>query len=133
MFYCGYSDRQCSSWHNSVNVIGLGLSLVMKYTVDEINARPDLLPNIKLGFETFDSCSQSFIIVKPSMFFLSEGYSGQVRVMCNYTDYSTRVLAVIGPQTSEMVNVVGKIFGFFMMPQVSTFTRPKVIFINDFF
>ncbi|XP_048879134.1 taste receptor type 1 member 3 [Brienomyrus brachyistius] len=109
------SDVQC----NSVNAIGLGLSLVMKYTVDEINSTPDLLPDIKLGFETFDTCSQSFIIVKPSMFFLSEGYSGQVRVMCNYTEYSTRVLAVIGPQKSEMVDVVGKLFGFFMMPQIS--------------
>ncbi|KPP73540.1 hypothetical protein Z043_107364 [Scleropages formosus] len=104
---------------DSINPNGLGLALVMKYTVDEINATPHLLPNVTLGFEIFDTCRQSFIIVKPTMFFLTNGLSENVSVLCNYTDYNARAMAIIGPQTSEMVTIIGKLLGFFMMPQVS--------------
>ncbi|XP_030634149.1 LOW QUALITY PROTEIN: taste receptor type 1 member 3 [Chanos chanos] len=102
-----------------INEYGLALSFVMKYSVDEINARSDLLPGIRLGFEIFDSCMQSAVIMKPTLFFLSEGSSEVMEVRCNYTDYVTRVVAVIGPYSSEMVSMTGKLMGFFLMPQIS--------------
>ncbi|KAL4622541.1 taste receptor type 1 member 3 [Arapaima gigas] len=111
----GPSGLQC----NSINSYGLGLSLVMKFSVDEINATPDLLPNITLGFESFDTCKQSVIIMKPTLLFLTKGMSEEISVLCNYTDYNTRVMAIIGPNTSEMVGFIAQLIGFFMMPQVS--------------
>ncbi|XP_036387711.1 taste receptor type 1 member 3 [Megalops cyprinoides] len=104
---------------NSLNLFGLGLSLVMKFAVDEINGNNDLLPNVRVGFETFDTCRQPAVIVKPTMLFLTRGFTQRVSVMCNYTEYPTRVMAVIGPQTSDMTSVVGKLLGFFLMPQIS--------------
>ncbi|KAM9535019.1 taste receptor type 1 member 3 isoform 1-T1 [Salvelinus alpinus] len=104
---------------DSINTFGLGMALVMKYTVDEINANSTLLPGIRLGYEIFDTCKQSAVIVKPTLFFLTEGSSRELAIMCNYTDYVTRVVAVIGPSTSEMVSVIGKLLGFFLMPQIS--------------
>ncbi|KAF7659174.1 hypothetical protein LDENG_00002160 [Lucifuga dentata] len=103
----------------SINEYGLGLSLVMKFTVDEINANQTLLPGIKLGYEIFDTCMQSAIIVKPTISFLTEKSKKQLDVECNYTNYETRIAAVIGPYASEMVTVIGKLLGFFLMPQIS--------------
>ncbi|XP_075997299.1 taste receptor type 1 member 3 [Genypterus blacodes] len=98
---------------------GLGLALVMKYTVDEINANQALLPGIRLGYEIFDTCLQSAVIVDPTLLFLTEKSNRELDVECDYTNYETRVAAVIGPFSSEMVSVIGKLLGFFLMPQIS--------------
>ncbi|XP_029908005.1 taste receptor type 1 member 3 [Myripristis murdjan] len=103
----------------SLNEYGLGLALTMKYTVDEINANQTLLPGIKLGYEIFDTCLQSAIIVTPTFFFLTEKSTSKLDVKCNYTNYETRIAAVIGPYSSEMVSIIGKLLGFFLMPQIS--------------
>lgn len=103
----------------SVNEFGLGLALVMKYAVDEINANKTLLPGIKLGYQIYDTCSQSLLIVKPTIAFLTSKANQTLSVECNYTDYVPRISAVIGPDSSEMVSVIGKLLGFFLMPQIS--------------
>ncbi|KAM7422838.1 hypothetical protein PAMA_010734 [Pampus argenteus] len=102
-----------------INEYGLGLALVMKYAVDEINANQMLLPGIKLGYEISDTCRQSAVIVKPTISFLTEKSSRVLSVDCNYTNYETSVAAVIGPYSSEMVSVIGKLLGFFLIPQIS--------------
>ncbi|KAL6464954.1 hypothetical protein MHYP_G00272710 [Metynnis hypsauchen] len=104
---------------NSVDAYGLAMALVMKYTVDEINATPDLLPDVTLGFESHDCCRQPAVIMKPTLRFLTTGSSDELEVKCNYTEYMTHVTAVIGPCNSEIAAVIGKLLGFFLMPQVS--------------
>lgn len=103
----------------SLNEQGLGLALVMKYAVEEINGKQDLLPGVKLGYKIYDTCRHSSIVVKPTISFLTEKTSNALSVKCNYTDYETSISAVIGPFTSEMVSVIGKLLGFFLMPQIS--------------
>ncbi|XP_059185839.1 taste receptor type 1 member 3 [Centropristis striata] len=103
----------------SLNERGLGLALVMKYAVDEINANQILLPGIKLGYKIYDTCRQSAVIVKPTLSFLTAKSNKALSVECNYTDYEPSISAVIGPYSSEMVSVIGKLLGFFLMPQVS--------------
>ncbi|KAG7244746.1 hypothetical protein INR49_029765, partial [Caranx melampygus] len=102
-----------------LNEHGLGLALVMKYAVDEINGEQILLPGIKLGYRIYDSCKQSAIIMKPTISFLTEKSNQALSVECNYTNYETSISAVIGPHSSEMVSVIGKLLGFFLMPQIS--------------
>lgn len=102
----------------SLNELELGLAVVMKYTVDDVNANQALLPGIKLGYEIHDTCKQTAVVVRPTISFLTAKNSGELSVECNYTDYETSVVAVIGPFNSEMVSVIGKVLGFFLMPQV---------------
>ncbi|XP_054640489.1 taste receptor type 1 member 3 [Dunckerocampus dactyliophorus] len=102
-----------------LNELELGLALVMKYTVDEINANQTLLPGIKLGYDIYDTCKQAAVIVRPTLSFLTNKNNSTLSVQCNYTNYETSVAAVIGPYNSEMVVVIGKLLGFFLMPQIS--------------
>lgn len=106
----------------------------MKYAVDEINANESLLPGIKLGYEIYDTCKQSAIIVKPTLSFLTAKSNRVLSVQCNYTDYETSMSAVIGPHSSEMVSVIGKLIGFFLMPQVRLQTCLEILYlcINSF-
>lgn len=91
----------------------------MKYCVDEINAKPDLLPGIKLGFESFDTCQQPSVVIWPVLQFLTKEATEEMDITCNYTDYKPRVIAIVGPNNSELVPVIGKLIGFFLMPLVS--------------
>lgn len=94
------------------------MAIVMKYTVDEINANQILLPGIQLGYEIYDTCKQSAAIVRPTISYLTAKHYNSLTVQCNYTNYETRISAVIGPYGSELVSVIGKLLGFFLMPQV---------------
>uniref|UniRef100_A0A3Q3WB43 Taste receptor type 1 member 3 n=1 Tax=Mola mola TaxID=94237 RepID=A0A3Q3WB43_MOLML len=104
---------------SNLNQYGLGLAIVMKYAVDEINAHQTLLPGITLGYEIHDTCRQSAVIVKPTISFLTAKSSKVLSVECNYTNYEPAISAVIGPRNSELVSVIGKLLGFFLMPQIS--------------
>ncbi|XP_051957904.1 taste receptor type 1 member 3 [Xyrauchen texanus] len=108
-------DIEC----NRVNTYGLSMSLVMKYSVDKINAEPDLLPGITLGFENFDTCMQPAVVMKPVLQFLTKETSDVMEISCNYTDYKPRVIAIIGPNNSDLVPHIGKLIGFFLMPLIS--------------
>ncbi|KAL0603622.1 Taste receptor type 1 member 3 [Plecturocebus cupreus] len=99
---------------------GLLWALAMKMTVEEINNRSDLLPGLRLGYDLFDTCSEPVVAMKPSLMFLAKANSRDIAAYCNYTQYQPRVLAVIGPHSSELAVVTGKFFGFFLMPQVGT-------------
>nr|XP_029132241.1 taste receptor type 1 member 3 [Labrus bergylta] len=103
----------------SVNNFGLGLALVMKFAVDEINAHQILLPGFKLGFKIYDTCRQAAVAMRPTISFLTEKSTNALSVQCNYTDYETSISAVIGPYSSEMASTIGKLLGFFLMPQIS--------------
>lgn len=94
------------------------MAIVMKYAVDEINANQILLPGIQLGYEIYDTCKESAVIVRPALSCLTAKSNNMLSVECNYTNYETRISAVIGPNQSELVSVIGKLLGFFLMPQV---------------
>ncbi|XP_049733555.1 taste receptor type 1 member 3 [Elephas maximus indicus] len=101
------------------SAFGLLWALAMKMAVDEINNGSALLPGLRLGYDLFDSCSEPVVAMKPSLVFLAKAGSRDIAAYCNYTQYQPRVLAVIGPHSSELALVTGKFFGFFLMPQVS--------------
>lgn len=97
---------------------GLLWALAVKMAVEEINRSSALLPGLRLGFDLFDTCSESVVAMKPSLMFMAKAGSRDVAADCDYTQYQPRVLAVIGPHSSELAIVTGKFFGFFLIPQV---------------
>lgn len=90
----------------------------MKMAVEEINRGSTLLPGLRLGYDIFDTCSEPMVAMKPSLVFLTKAGSHDIAASCDYTQYQPRVLAVIGPHSSELALLTGKLFGFFLMPQV---------------
>ncbi|XP_032969617.1 taste receptor type 1 member 3 isoform X2 [Rhinolophus ferrumequinum] len=98
---------------------GLLWALAVKMAVEEINRGSTLLPGLRLGYDLFDTCSEPVVAMKPSLMFMAKAGGHDVAAYCDYTRYQPRVLAVIGPHSSELAFVTGKFFGFFLMPQVS--------------
>nr|XP_027803251.1 taste receptor type 1 member 3 [Marmota flaviventris] len=99
--------------------LGLFLVMAVKMAVEEINNSSTLLPGLHLGYDLFDTCSEPMATMKPSLMFLAEAGNSSIAAYCNYTQYQPRVLAVIGPHSSELALITGKFFSFFLMPQVS--------------
>lgn len=104
--------------------LGLFLAMAVKMAVEEINNSSTLLPGLHLGYDLFDTCSEPMATMKPSLMFLAEAGNGSIAAYCNYTQYQPRVLAVIGPHSSELALITGKFFSFFLMPQVCLHATP---------
>ncbi|XP_030393761.1 taste receptor type 1 member 3 [Gopherus evgoodei] len=98
---------------------GLIWALGMKFAIDKINNSTSLLPGIKLGYEIYDTCLEPVVVIQPSLLFLTREGSAGIRVLCSYTDYQTRVTAVIGPYVSDLALITARLFSFFLIPQVS--------------
>ncbi|XP_045404737.1 taste receptor type 1 member 3 [Lemur catta] len=101
------------------SAVGLLWALTVKMAVEEINNGSALLPGLHLGYDLFDTCSEPVVAMKPSLMFLARVGSCDIAAYCDYTRYRPRVLAVIGPHSSELALVTGKFFSFFLVPQVS--------------
>ncbi|XP_030078008.1 taste receptor type 1 member 3 [Microcaecilia unicolor] len=99
------------------NPYGLSCALAMKFAVNEINSASSLLPGVQLGYEIYDTCMDPVVILNSVMRFLRQGNDSDIHVLCNYTEYQTHVMAVIGPSTIEMISTIGKLLSFFHIPQ----------------
>nr|XP_060615169.1 taste receptor type 1 member 3-like [Anolis sagrei ordinatus] len=115
------SDRTLPDIYSCDRLYAAGLiwALGMKFAVEEINNSTTLLPGITLGYDLYDSCMEPVVVLQPSLLFLSEMDTSSIGISCDYTDYWTRVLAVIGPHNSELCMVTAKLFSFFLIPQVT--------------
>ncbi|XP_044301218.1 taste receptor type 1 member 3 [Varanus komodoensis] len=91
----------------------------MKFALEEINNATALLPGIQLGYDIHDDCMEPAIALQPSLLLLSKEGTHRIGVLCNYTDYQPRVVAVIGPHNSELCAVTARLFSFFLIPQIS--------------
>ncbi|XP_078496507.1 taste receptor type 1 member 3-like [Lissotriton helveticus] len=98
---------------------GFVSALAMRFAIEEINNSTSLLPGVQLGYEIYDTCFEPLVAMQPTMLFLTRQNSTSVDVDCNYTDYNTRVIAVVGPMSSELCLYTASLFGLFMVPQVS--------------
>nr|XP_056721494.1 taste receptor type 1 member 3-like [Euleptes europaea] len=99
---------------------GYQTHLGMRFAIEEINNSPSLLPGVKLGYEIHNTCSNVVVATKPAVGFLSKspGDSGP-EVQCDYTDYKPRIIAVVGPDSSELSVVLSRLLNFLSIPEVS--------------
>lgn len=88
----------------------------MRFAVEEINNSTELLPNVTLGYDIFDHCSdtQSF----PGVFKLVS-VDNEIPVTGQPIKQQPDVIAVVGPYTSTEARTVAPLFTMNLIPIVS--------------
>ncbi|XP_018419134.1 PREDICTED: G-protein coupled receptor family C group 6 member A-like isoform X3 [Nanorana parkeri] len=102
--------------------------LAMAHTIELIN-NSSLIPGVKLGYEIYDTCSESTQAISATLRFLSTyNTSGDTLVFkCNYSDYTPRVKAVIGDSYSEVSIAVATLLNTQLIPQVSHASSAEIL------
>eukprot|EP00079_Xenopus_tropicalis_P034427 XP_017948198.1 PREDICTED: extracellular calcium-sensing receptor-like [Xenopus tropicalis] len=100
------------------------------FAVDEINADPELLPNITLGFQIFDTCNT----LRPSAQGTLSMLSGGTEITPNYhCSKGTRLAGVVGDSGSTRSILMAQILGLYRYPQVSYFATNPSLSNRDLF
>ncbi|XP_075434015.1 extracellular calcium-sensing receptor-like [Ascaphus truei] len=102
----------------------------MIFAIEEINSNPDLLPNISLGFQIFDSCVSMRRAVEGTFWLLSGGQGS----IPNYRCHKGPPLAgVIGDSASTRSILMGHTLGLYRYPQISYFSTSALLSDRNLF
>ncbi|XP_069816233.1 extracellular calcium-sensing receptor-like [Dendropsophus ebraccatus] len=94
------------------------------FTVEEINKNPDMLPNITLGFQLYDSCT----VLQKSVSETLQMLSGHGKPLPNYRcNQDTRLAAIIGHSASSYSISLAHILGLYRYPQISHFSTSSLL------
>uniref|UniRef100_A0A803JX18 G-protein coupled receptors family 3 profile domain-containing protein n=1 Tax=Xenopus tropicalis TaxID=8364 RepID=A0A803JX18_XENTR len=94
------------------------------FTVERINADPELLPNITLGFHIYDTCRTLQRAAQGTLLMLSGGKD----ITPNYQCHTVAPYAgVIGDSTSRRSILMAQILGLYRYPQVSYFATSPIL------
>ncbi|XP_063302491.1 extracellular calcium-sensing receptor-like [Pelobates fuscus] len=89
----------------------------IKFAIEEVNSRVDLLPNIALGFQVYNTCA----VMKNEMLGTLLMLTGQTQAMPNYCcKESPLPVAVIGHSLSTTSILMAHILGLYRYPQPSS-------------
>nr|XP_033777573.1 taste receptor type 1 member 1 isoform X2 [Geotrypetes seraphini]XP_033777574.1 taste receptor type 1 member 1 isoform X2 [Geotrypetes seraphini] len=97
---------------------GYHLIQAMRFSIEEINNSSHLLPNVTLGYEIYDTCSESANL-HATLDFVSQQAFPYVKMQNNFTSYRPKAIAVIGPESSDLAFTTASILGLFLVPQIS--------------
>ncbi|XP_061447676.1 vomeronasal type-2 receptor 26-like [Rhineura floridana] len=93
--------------------------LSLAFAVKEINENHKLLPNISLGFNIYDSCTNARITHQNTLKLLSTSERTVPNFKCN----NKNMIAVIGGLDSEVSLHMASILGLYKIPQLHPFLR----------
>ncbi|KAM4618017.1 vomeronasal type-2 receptor 26-like [Discoglossus pictus] len=86
------------------------------FAVEEINKQPDLLPNITLGFQIYDTCESEHQALESTLTILT----GQRKIIPNYScNVKNTVAAFIGHHMSSITFSTAILTGIYRYPQIT--------------
>uniref|UniRef100_A0A8D0H7A9 Taste 1 receptor member 1 n=1 Tax=Sphenodon punctatus TaxID=8508 RepID=A0A8D0H7A9_SPHPU len=101
---------------------GYHLFQAMRFSVEEINNSGELLPNVTLGYEIYDICSESANMYA-TLSILAQSISSSshlhVEVLRDFTLYQPKAVAVIGPDSSNLALSTAAILSIALVPEIS--------------
>ncbi|XP_075433987.1 vomeronasal type-2 receptor 1-like [Ascaphus truei] len=96
----------------------------MRFTMEEINRRSDLLPNLTLGFQIYDSCS----VLQQELDGTLKVLTGQVQGIPNFCcQEKSPLAAIIGHSSSTFSILMAHILGLYRYPQISHFSTSSLL------
>ncbi|XP_075434014.1 extracellular calcium-sensing receptor-like [Ascaphus truei] len=102
----------------------------MMFAVEEINSNPDLLPNISLGFQIFDSCVSMRRVVEGTFWVLSGGQGSTPNYRCHK---GSPLAGVIGDSASTRSILMAHMLGLYRYPQISYFSTSPLLSDRNLF
>lgn len=97
------------------NFWGFRWMKTMIHTIKEINKRKDILPNITLGYQIFDTCLTTSKSAEEALGFLT----GREENKTNFRNSTGAFLAgIVGVCGSSLSSAVSRILGLYYLPQV---------------
>ncbi|XP_038058587.1 metabotropic glutamate receptor 4-like [Patiria miniata] len=90
----------------------------MAYTVDDINSRVDLLPNVTLGFDIRDSCRNEDLALWSSLS-LVRGDNGESSCGNSSSGFPGKVVGIVGPMTSIASLTVTSVADLYDTPMIT--------------
>lgn len=114
------TPSHCRPPRYETKVLGYNLMQAMRFAVEEINNHSSLLPGVLLGYEMVDICYISNN-VQPVLYFLARE-DDFLPIQEDYSHYVPRVVAVIGPDSSESTMTVAHFLSLFLLPEVRPLT-----------
>ncbi|XP_069072188.1 extracellular calcium-sensing receptor-like [Pleurodeles waltl] len=100
------------------------------FAIEEVNRNPDLLPNVTLGFQIYDSCADLMQSLLGTLWMMT----GQERHTANYRCHISSSLAgIVGDAGSSSSILMARVLGVYRQPQISYFsTIPLLSDRNQF-
>ncbi|XP_072018081.1 metabotropic glutamate receptor 2-like [Amphiura filiformis] len=90
----------------------------MVYAIDQINSDSTVLPNVNIGFEIRDTCSNTAAALGESLNFVPS-HASETCCMGDPCPEKKPVVGVVGAQRSSSSRQAAILFGLYHMPQVS--------------
>ncbi|XP_044132792.1 extracellular calcium-sensing receptor-like [Bufo gargarizans] len=96
----------------------------MMFAVEEINKDPNILPNVTLGFQAYDSCDALHLDLGSSLQVLTGINAAIPNYRCTLEVPFT---AVIGPAVSTHSILIAHILGLYRYPQISHYSTSHLL------
>ncbi|XP_075434017.1 extracellular calcium-sensing receptor-like [Ascaphus truei] len=96
----------------------------MIFAIEDINSNPDLLPNISLGFQIFDSCVSMRRAVEGTFWLLSGGKGSIPNYRCHR---GPPLAGVIGDAASTRSILLAHLLGLYRYPQISYLSTSSLL------
>ncbi|XP_018416490.1 PREDICTED: extracellular calcium-sensing receptor-like [Nanorana parkeri] len=96
----------------------------MIYAIEEINKSPDLLPNITLGYQIFDTCTVLRRAAEGTLWMLSGGKESVPNYRCEQTG---AFAGIVGDSGSTRSILMAQILGLYRYPQISYFSTSPTL------